>query len=113
MSRVLKRHSRTGDAPALPFARRLRRGQFLRFAHPQRLCLRAESGSLWVTVDGQAEDIELDAGASRVFDGDALVLVCAFGGDAVLTATTLAPAPGWRQRLQAWLGRPAAGVYAA
>ena len=98
---------------ALPFARRLRHGQFLRFARPQRLCLRAERGSLWVTVDGEPQDIELDAGQSRVFDGESLVLVSALGGDAVLTATALAQRPNWRQRLQAWFAHPATAVGAA
>ena len=98
--------------PALPFARRLCRGEFLRFTRPQRLCLRAERGTLWVTVDGQPDDIELDAGQSRVFDGDAMVLVSALGGDAALSATGLARTPSWRQRLHAWFGRPATHVHA-
>jgi hypothetical protein len=113
MSRLFSRGPHAARSPALPCARRLRRGQFLRFARPQRLCLRAERGSLWVTVDGQPDDIELDPGDSRVFNGEALVLVSAFGGDAVLTATSLAPAPGWRQRLQAWFGRPMTAGQAA
>ncbi len=72
-----------------PLARRLRRGQVLRFDRPRRLCVRAERGALWITVDGEREDIELDAPQSRVFDGRATVLVSAIGGDAVLTAVRL------------------------
>ncbi len=90
-----------------PFARRLRRGQVLRFERPRQLCLRSERGSLWVTVDGRPEDIELDAGASRVFDGQATVLVSALGGDALLSATPLASGRQWRpwlQRLRSRLG---------
>jgi hypothetical protein len=89
-----------------PFARRLRHGQFLRFEHPRQLCLRAERGSLWITIDGEPDDIELDAGQSRVFDGRAMVLVSSLGGDAVLSATPLLrqPArPAWWARLQGWL----------
>ncbi len=89
----------------LPFARRLRNGQVVRFARPQRLCLRAERGTLWVTVDGQYEDIELRAGASRVFDGRAAVLVTALTGDALLSAKPLQPRIGWGDRLASLLGR--------
>ena len=99
------------------FARRLRSGQFLRFEQPRRLCLRAERGSLWITVDGEPDDIELDQGQSRVFDGRATVLVSSLGGDAVLSATPLtqrpAAAPAWLARLQAWLtGLPRLGFLA-
>lgn len=90
-----------------PFARRLRGGQFLHFRRPQQLCLRAERGSLWITVDGEPDDIELDAGDSRVFDGCASVLVGSLGGDAVVSATPLQcshPSPAWSRRLQVWLG---------
>lgn len=90
-----------------PLARRLRRGQCIRFERPRQLCLRAERGSLWVTVDGELDDIELDAGQSRVFDGRATVLVSSLHGDAVLSAVPLqrkSAGPGWGRRLQAWLG---------
>lgn len=79
--------------PVKPFARRLRRGQFLHFTHPRQLCLRAERGSLWITVDGEPDDIELDAGHSRVFDGRSMVLVGSLGGDAVLSAVPLQRKP--------------------
>ena len=88
------------------FVRGLRRGQFLRLNNPRQLCLRAERGSLWVTVDGELNDIQLDAGQSRVFDGRIKVLVSSLGGDAVLSATRLAR-PSWlsslRLRWPAWL----------
>jgi hypothetical protein len=89
---------------ALPLARRLRRNQFLHFRHPRRLCVRAESGTLWITVDGEPDDIELHAGASRVFDGGAPVIVGVLGGTAVVTATQR-PALGWRERLRQLLAR--------
>ena len=82
------------------FVQRLRRGQFVRFEHPCQLRLAAEQGALWVTVDGEPDDIQIDAGTSRTFDGDCAVLVGTFRGDAVLSATTPPPAPSWR----AWLG---------
>lgn len=98
------------------FVRRLRKNQVLRFEHPRRLCLRAERGSLWVTVDGQLDDIELDAGQSRVFDGRAMVLISSVGGDAVLSATPLPPQPArpaWLARLRGWLpAAPRLGLFA-
>jgi hypothetical protein len=99
-----------------PFARRLRHGQFLHFEHPRQLCLRAERGSLWITIDGEPDDIELDAGQSRIFDGRSMVLVGSLGGDAVLSATPLPrkpPVRAWLARLQAWLpGAPRPAFFA-
>jgi hypothetical protein len=91
-------------------ARRLRHHQFLRLARQPALCLRAERGTLWVTVDGETEDIELNAGESRRFDAGAVVTVGTLGGDAVLTATRLAAAPRWLQRLRDWLVLPSANL---
>ena len=92
----------------LPLARRLRRDQFLSLQPRQALCLRAERGTLWVTVDGELADIQLDAGQSRQFDRSARLVVGALGGDAVLTAVRLASAPqAWHHRLWQWLA-PAA-----
>ncbi len=81
---------------------RLRRHQFLSLRKPLGLCVRAERGSLWVTVDGEPEDIELSAGESRVFKGRATVVVGTLGGDAVFS-TTAPKALFWARRLQAWL----------
>ena len=86
--------------PSIPFVRRLRRDQFLRFEHPRGLCLRAEQGALWVTIDGEPDDITIEAGASRTFDRDAAVLVGAFRDEAVLCAKLAGDAPRWRS----WLG---------
>lgn len=88
---------------------RLRRHQFLSLRRPHGLCLRAERGSLWVTVDGEPADIELGPGDSRIFDGPATVVVGTLGGDAVLSATgPAAPAmPAWTRWLSAWLGSAA------
>lgn len=92
---------------------RLRRHQFLTLRRPRGLCLRAERGTLWVTVDGDHADIELEPGQSRLFTGRARVIVGTMGGDAVLSLTTVAaPSPrrGWRDWGHWLLGarRPAA-----
>lgn len=93
-----------------PVVSRLRRDQFLRFEHPRGLCLRAEQGALWVTVDGEPDDITLEPGACRVFNGDEGVLVGTFRGDAVLCATAARNIPRWRE----WLGLgPLHGVTAS
>ena len=85
---------------ALPIVHRLRRDQFLRFEHPCGLRLCAEQGALWVTVDGEPEDITIEAGDSHVFAGDAAVLVGTFRGDAVLSAAEPRYASTWRN----WFG---------
>ena len=81
---------------------RLRRHQALTLRRPQSLCVRAERGTLWVTVDGDLADIELSPGDSQVFKGPATVVISTLGGDAVASITAKA-APAWTQRLQGWL----------
>jgi len=87
----------------MPVVRRLRRDQFVRFEHPRGLCLRAAQGALWVTIDGEPDDITIETGASRVFDGEAGVLVGTFRGEAVMSAMAARSAPRWRD----WLRLPA------
>lgn len=87
----------------LPLVRRLRRDQFLRFERPRGLCLRAEHGALWVTVDGEPDDIQIEPGHSRIFEGDDAVLVGTFRGDAVVSASAERSVPRWR----AWLAAAA------
>ena len=91
-------------------AHRLQRGQSLHFRRPRRLCLRATEGTLWITVDGEIDDIVLDRGETRVIDGTAPVLVTALGDQATLTAVSLATAPTWLERLAAAFGRAAVAV---
>lgn len=88
---------------------RLRRHQFLRLQRPRGVCVRAERGSLWVTIDGHPADIELAPGASHVFDGTSAVVVGTLGGDAV-ASTTVTAGTSWVQRLLEWLGRGDARV---
>jgi Protein of unknown function (DUF2917) len=90
--------SRTSNT-TLPLRRRLRHDHFLHLAHPPVLRLQAECGTLWVTVDGDSDDIQIEAGQSRVFDGHAPVTIGTLGGDAVFSATPLAPRGG---RLRRW-----------
>ena len=81
---------------------RLREHHALSLRRPQGLCVRAERGSLWVTVEGDLADIELSPGDSRIFKGPATVVVGTLRGDAVASITAKA-APAWAQRVQGWL----------
>lgn len=85
-------------APTLPRHHALERDHFLHIRRPPVLCLRAEQGTLWVTVDGEPEDIHIRAGQGRVFDVRAPITVGAIGGDAVLSAIPLAAQPGALRR---------------
>lgn len=83
---------------------RLRRNHSLSLVRPKGLCLRAERGLLWVTVDGEPLDIELMAGQRREFGGNATVVVGALGGDAVFSVTRPlgAASRAWRTAAAAW-----------
>ena len=76
--------------------------------------VRTESGLLWITVDGEPEDILLSAGESQQFEPGAQVIVYALGEEArfetSLDATRgPARASGWAERVTAWLhGTPPA-----
>ena len=84
----------------LPTRTRLGRQDFLRFTGHHALRLQADCGTLWVTQDGESEDIEIDAGSSRVFDGHAAITVGTLGGPAVLSAQQLPQSNGWPERLR-------------
>ena len=66
---------------------RLRKHQFISLRKPKHLCVRAERGTLWLTVDGDPSDIELEPGQWRRFDGSATVVIGTLGGDAVVSIT--------------------------
>jgi len=89
---------------------RLQRGQSLHFRRPHRMCLRATEGTLWITIDGETDDIVLSRGEDRIFDGTAPVLVTAMGDAAALTAVSLARSPAWHERLAVSFGRLASAV---
>ena len=88
-----------------PFRIHLQSHQIQRLAAPTRV--RAESGLLWVTVDGEPEDILLAAGESRRFKPGARIIVYALGGEAGFEVTpgagTLSRLQSWGEKLTAWL----------
>lgn len=62
--------------------------------HGQPVCLFAEHGTLWVTQDGEPDDVQLDAGQWHRFDGHADIMVGTLGGEAQVRVTRFA-APAW------------------
>ena len=92
--------------------------QLHRLAAPVRI--RTESGLLWVTVDGELEDILLAAGECRRFDRPgAAVVAYALGGEARFEAVdegadAARHAQPWMAKARAWLrgARPALGGHA-
>lgn len=88
------------STPSLTSRARLGRHDFLRFDDHRARRLHADCGTLWVTLDGELQDIEIDAGHSRDFDGRAALTVGSMGGSAVLRAQALPAQPGgWASRL--------------
>ena len=85
---------------------RLRRAQFVTLRPQRGQCVRAERGTLWVTVDGRLRDIELDPGQRHVFDSRDTAVLGSLGGDAVFSLTPPA-APSWLERLLGGWGRAA------
>ena len=73
-----------------PLTLTLQRSQFMRVPQPRGVRVAVERGTLWITIDGQARDIELRPGAELTFDDDAPALIGVFSREAVFRA--LAPA---------------------
>lgn len=90
-----------------PTTRRcLGRADFLYLAaRPVRLLV--DRGTVWVTQDGEPEDLEIDAGLQRDFDGHARLMIGALGGPAEVRLLPL-PRSGVGTALPTlsrWLGR--------
>jgi hypothetical protein len=94
-------------------SRQLGRADFMHLpARPVRLTV--DSGTVWVTQDGELEDIQIDAGFARDFDGHTRLMVGTLGGEATLR---LAPLPRPRAVmalpwLQRWFGSRWTGAHA-
>ena len=71
-----------------PEVQQLQRHGCLRLAHPLGRQVRCESGTLWLTFDGDSRDVILEAGDSLLCDRDSMLLVQA------LAAATLSFSPG-------------------
>lgn len=94
-------------------SRRLGRADFIHLAaRPVRLVV--DRGTLWVTQDGELEDIEIDAGGQRDFDGHTRLTIGTLDGEAELR---LVPLPRPRAattllKLPRWLGSQRTGAQA-
>ncbi len=85
----------------LPITLTLPNRQVRRLTGPVRV--RAESGLLWITVDGEPEDILLTAGECRRFERGAKVLVYALDGDARFHVSAAAAlVRRWGDRWMSW-----------
>jgi hypothetical protein len=81
----------------------LHRQQSVRLRQPKTICIRADVGSLWVTIDGDMTDYEIAQGESRSFDTQENLTVSTL--DSYAVASTIgsvvhAPAskfPNWRR----------------
>ena len=82
-----------------PLPRQLRAREVLDIRNGQGLAVRCLSGSLWITQDGDSDDVVLTAGQCFVLDRRGLALVSAPVGPATLVvekATRGAPCAGQR-----------------
>jgi hypothetical protein len=81
----------------------LARQRFLRLRHPAGVQVNARRGTLWITIDGVPDDIELERGESYTFPADASpALIGVLGGEAVASLRSRpapAAAPAWWRRL--------------
>ncbi len=79
-------------------------GQFVHLNHPQGHTLRADAGTVWITIDGQAQDIVLDARQSHHFSDEAPALVGSLDG-AALASLTLSRTPSMQAAVESesWL----------
>jgi hypothetical protein len=77
----------------------LPRDGLLRLERPQGMHLTALRGTLWITVDGDPKDIELEAGAEHRFERRSPAIVSALGGQAVFRvragASAVQPRLAW------------------
>lgn len=85
----------------------LARQTVLRFDSAVRL--QVDQGSLWLTVDGEPEDLQLESGEVFEHDGHASLLATPLGGPAELSSRSLPPPPARWHSLIAPLSRLVAG----
>lgn len=77
------------------------RDVFLRMAGAQDATIVCLEGSLWITQDDSAVDVQLDVGQSHRVEGASPVIVCGFGPS---LARVRLPAAQRRFAASGWLG---------
>lgn len=102
--------------PGTDLVNGLRKGQLLALRGRRGARIESRRGAVWITQDGDPNDVVLDAGEAHVLDRDAPVLIQALDAACVSVHGANAPATArsrlW-QRLRAAVGlRPVAGAAA-
>ena len=89
------------NIPLTPVALNFARNRLVRIAQPQHVQLSACRGALWVTIDGDRQDIVVESGQTFEFSSNTPAVVSALGSDVVATARRLRCPPPRRflQRL--------------
>ena len=90
----------------------LRKGQLLAVAGRRGVRVESRRGAVWVTQDGDPNDVILNAGEAQVLDGHTPVLIQALDA-ACVSVQPLSDGPGaglahWWFRLRSAFGLPAA-----
>ena len=95
----------------------LRKGQLMALRGRRGESIESRRGAVWVTQDGDLNDVVLDAGQTHVLERDATVLIQALDAACVsvqpspVAGTSTAALPRAWQRLRAAIGlRPALGA---
>jgi len=81
-----------GPVSALP------KGQLLAFGGRRGARIESRRGAIWITQDGETDDVVLDAGQSHVLERDAPVLIQALDA-ACVSVQAAGPQPAGWQRL--------------
>jgi hypothetical protein len=84
----------------------LRKGQLLAVAGRRGVRVESRRGAVWITQDGDPNDVVLNAGEARVLDGDAPVLIQALDAACVSVQPLpeAAAVPRWWLRLRSAFG---------
>lgn len=88
----------------------LRKGELLRLDGRRGLRITSRRGSLWLTQDGDPNDVVLDPGQAHCLEADGPVLIQALDRACVsVDAAASAPPSRWARWRDAWSPRPAFG----
>jgi Protein of unknown function (DUF2917) len=74
------------DSLENPVKVQLSGSQILSINRPRGISLNVESGCVWVTIDGDTQDYQLNQGQSMKFESTPRVIVTTLGGTALVSA---------------------------
>lgn len=95
------------NIPFAPIPLSLDRNHFVRIADPEHVQLSARRGALWVTIDGDPQDVIVEPGQSFQFRTNSPAVIGALGSAALATARRMRGAShsspgGFGQWLRGW-----------